>query len=134
VSGKLSWSHYAELLTVSDDLARNFYEQQAFKENWCFREMKRQIDSALFQRIALSKNKKGVLELSEKGHAIAIPKDAIKDPYVFDRFINRLIFKNANDCIGCLKCLRISEYNAIKPNVKTINIIIHGTNYKKEIV
>lgn len=84
VSGKLSWSHYAELLTVSDDLARNFYEQQSIKENWGAREMKRQIDSALFQRLALSKDKKGVLALSEKGQEIATSKDIIKDPYVFE--------------------------------------------------
>jgi len=52
VSGKLSWSHYAELLTISDQLARSFYEKQAIIENWSFRELKRQIDSALFQRLA----------------------------------------------------------------------------------
>lgn len=84
VSGKLSWSHYAELLTVSDDLARSFYEKQATKENWSFREMKRQVDSALFQRLALSKNKKEVLALAEKGHELIVAKDAIKDPYVFE--------------------------------------------------
>lgn len=80
----LSWSHYAELLTVSDDLARSFYEKQAIKENWSFREMKRQIDSALFQRLALSKNKKGVLALAEKGHELVSAKDAVRDPYVFE--------------------------------------------------
>jgi predicted nuclease of restriction endonuclease-like (RecB) superfamily len=80
----LSWSHYAELLTVSDDLARMFYEKQAIKENWSFREMKRQIDSALFQRLALSKDKKGVLALAEKGQEIVSAKDAIKDPYIFE--------------------------------------------------
>ncbi len=84
VSGKLSWSHYAELLTVSDDLARSFYEKQTVKENWGFREMKRQIDSALFQRLALSTDKKGVLALAEKGHEIASPKDLIKNPYVWE--------------------------------------------------
>lgn len=84
VSGKLSWSHYAELLTVSEDLARSFYEKQAIKENWSFREMKRQIDTALFQRLALSKDKKGVLALVEKGHEILTAKDAVKDPYIFE--------------------------------------------------
>jgi len=84
VSGKLSWSHYAELLTVSGDLARSFYEKQAIKENWGFREMKRQIDSALFQRLALSTDKKGVLALAEKGHEVAAPKDLIKNPYVWE--------------------------------------------------
>jgi predicted nuclease of restriction endonuclease-like (RecB) superfamily len=61
VSGKLSWSHYAELLSVSDDLARTFYEKQTEKENWSFREMKRQINSSLFERLALSKDKKKVI-------------------------------------------------------------------------
>ena len=84
VSGKLSWSHYSELVTISDDLERSFYEKQSVKENWSFREMKRQIDSALFQRLALSKDKKGVFALSEKGHELIVAKDAIKDPYVFE--------------------------------------------------
>ncbi|MFC5283219.1 PDDEXK nuclease domain-containing protein [Pedobacter alpinus] len=84
VSGKLSWSHFAELLTVSDDMAGSFYEQQSVKENWGAREMKRQIDSALFQRLALSKDKNGVLALSEKGQEIITSKDIIKDPYIFE--------------------------------------------------
>ncbi|MDD4645257.1 MAG: PDDEXK nuclease domain-containing protein [Bacteroidales bacterium] len=84
VSGKLSWSHYAELLTISDSLARCFYEQQTINENWSFREMKRQIDSSLFQRLAISKDKNGVLELSQKGLKLLSAKDAIKDPYVFE--------------------------------------------------
>ena len=84
VSGKLSWSHYADLLTISDDLARSFYEKQTVNENWSLREMKRQIGSALFQRLALSKDKKGVLELAEKGQEVSAVKDAIKDPYIFE--------------------------------------------------
>ncbi|MGG9963827.1 PDDEXK nuclease domain-containing protein [Ferruginibacter sp. SUN106] len=84
VSGKLSWSHYSELLTISDDLARSFYEKQIVKENWSFRELKRQIDSALFQRLALSKDKKGVWALAEKGHELNAARDVIKDPYVFE--------------------------------------------------
>ncbi len=86
VSGKLSWSHYAELLTVSDDLSRKFYMQQSINESWTFREMKRQIDSALFERLALSKNKKGVLLLAEKGQSISTTS-IIKDPYIFE-FLN----------------------------------------------
>ena len=80
----LSWSHYAEMLTISDDLARSFYEQQAIKENWSLREMKRQIDSSLFARLALSKNKKGVLALAKKGNEVKTPKDVIRDPYIFE--------------------------------------------------
>lgn len=84
LSGKLSWSHYAELLTISDDLTRSFYEKQSENENWGFREMKRQIDSSLFERLALSKDKNEVLALSEKGQILSEPKDIIKDPYIFE--------------------------------------------------
>ncbi len=84
VLGKLSWSHYCELLSISDDISRAFYEQQAINENWSVRELKRQIDSALFQRLALSKDKKAVLALAIKGQRITNTKDLVKDPYVFE--------------------------------------------------
>ncbi len=84
VSGKLSWSHYVELLSVSDDLARSFYEKQCISENWSVRELRRQINSMLFERIALSKDKKGVLKLSKKGQVIEKEEDIIKDPYVLE--------------------------------------------------
>lgn len=84
VSGKLSWSHYAELLTVSDDLARAFYEKQAIADNWGFREMRRQINASLYERLALSKDKEQVLALAEKGQLIQEASDIIKDPYVFE--------------------------------------------------
>ncbi len=83
-SGKLTWSHYSELLGISDDMARAFYEHQAIKENWSVRELKRQSDSALFQRLALSKDKKAVLALATKGQHITSTGDLIKDPYVFE--------------------------------------------------
>src|SRR3989338_8674354 len=70
VSGKLSWSHLVELLSIEDDLARGFYEKQCLSEKWSVRELRRQIASALFHRIALSKDKKGVLELSARGKII----------------------------------------------------------------
>lgn len=81
VSAKLSWSHYIVLLGVSDDNARKFYEKQAIHENWSKRELERQIDSSLFERQALSRDKKGVLQLSEKGHIAYNPTEVIKDPY-----------------------------------------------------
>ena len=84
VSGKLSWSHYCELLSVSDDLARGFYEKQCLMENWSIRELNRQINSMLFERIALSKDKKEVLKLSYKGQVIESEYDIIKDPYVLE--------------------------------------------------
>lgn len=84
VSAKLSWSHFIVLLGVSDDTARKFYEKQAIHENWSKRELERQIDSSLFERLALSRDKKGVLQLSEKGHITSNAAEVIKDPYVLD--------------------------------------------------
>ena len=84
LSGKLSWSHYTELLAISDALARSFYEQQCIKENWSVRELKRQKASALFERIALSKDKAEILALAKQGQIPTAAKDIVKDPYVFE--------------------------------------------------
>jgi len=84
LTGKLTWTHYAELLGVSDDIARGFYENQVVNDNWSVRELKRQISSSLFERLALSQDKGGVLKLSEKGLIISEPKDIVKDPYVLE--------------------------------------------------
>jgi len=87
LSGKLSWSHYCELLGISDTDRRSFYEKEAINSGWSVRELKRQIDSSLFERLLLSKgkiNKETVLALAENGAEIANPSDMIKDPYVFE--------------------------------------------------
>ncbi len=84
LSGKLSWSHYAELLGVSDDLARGFYEKQCLSDSWTVRELSRQINSMLFERIALSKDKKEVLKLSQQGQIIESESDIVKDPYILE--------------------------------------------------
>lgn len=84
VSHQLSWSHYFELLKVDNDLARSFYEKQCIKEKWSVRELKRQKNSMLFERIALSKDKKGVLKLSERGEIVETSKDIIREPYVLE--------------------------------------------------
>ncbi len=84
LSGKLSWSHYSELLSIEDDMARRFYEIQSDRERWSVRELRRQIESSLFQRIALSKDKSGVLEISKKGVIFEDAGDLVKDPYVLE--------------------------------------------------
>lgn len=84
LSGKLSWSHYTELLSISDKLAFSFYLKQTEAENWSVRELKRQVNASLFERLAISKDKKGVLELSKNGHLPQDAKDIVKDPYVFE--------------------------------------------------
>lgn len=83
VSAKLSWSHYVEILSADSELEREFYVQQAINENWSVRELQRQIKSALFERIALSKDAKGVLELSKKWQLVESSKDFIKEPFVY---------------------------------------------------
>jgi len=84
VSGELSWSHYVELLSISDNLERSFYEKQILIESWSVRELKRQKKTALFQRLALSKDKEGILELAKTGREIKSSEDLTKDPYVFE--------------------------------------------------
>lgn len=87
LSNVLSWSHYFEILRCDNELEVGFYAKQAEKENWSVRELKRQMKSMLFHRIALSKDKKGVLELSEQGQGIQKADDILKDPYVLE-FLN----------------------------------------------
>ncbi len=81
---KLSWSHICLLLAVSDTDARSFYEIEIANNGWSVREAKRQIESMLFERLALSKDKKGLKKLSENGLIIESPEDALKDPYVLE--------------------------------------------------
>lgn len=87
LSNKLSWSHYCELLTISDDNKRSFYEKECENSHWSLREMRRQIDSSLYERLLLSDgnaNQKKVLQLAEKGVEMSQPSDMMKDPYVFE--------------------------------------------------
>ena len=80
----LSWSHYLKLMRIDDENERNFYEIEAYKNNWSVRELQRQFDSALYTRLTLSRDKDKVKELSEKGLVLEKPKDAIKDPYILE--------------------------------------------------
>lgn len=84
LSGQLSWSHYTELLKCSNDMERSFYEKQAVADNWSCRELKRQMKSMLFHRLALSTDKEGVLALSKEGKKVDQPEDLIRDPYVLE--------------------------------------------------
>lgn len=84
VSGQLSWSHYTEILKAGDALSIGFYAKQCARERWSVRELKRQMKSCLFERLALSKDKDGILSLSREGQEITQPQDIIKDPYILD--------------------------------------------------
>lgn len=81
---KLTWTHYTFLMRIDDEKERSFYEIESEKHNWSVRELKRQYDSALYTRLALSRDKEGVLKLSEEGQIVEKPKDIIKDPYILE--------------------------------------------------
>ncbi|NOX66407.1 MAG: DUF1016 domain-containing protein [Chlorobi bacterium] len=80
----LSWSHYLFLMKIDNQEERKFYEIEAISNNWSLRELQRQFDSALFERLVLSRDKKGVKELFKKGQLLEKPEDTIKDPYVLE--------------------------------------------------
>ena len=80
----LTWSHYIFLLSIDELQERKFYEIEAIKYRWSLRELKRQYDSALYARLALSRDKEGILKLSVQGQIIEKPKDIIKDPYILE--------------------------------------------------
>lgn len=84
VSHKLTWSHYFELLKCDNPLEMQFYYNEAIKEGWKVRELKRQMKSCLFQRLALSTDKAGVLALANEGHQVQTPQDIIRDPFVLE--------------------------------------------------
>lgn len=87
VSNKLSWSHICELIKIDDDLERSFYEKQTVNEKWGVRELQRQMDSALFLRLAVNRNKDGILSLAKQGIEIQNPEDVIKSTYTLE-FLN----------------------------------------------
>jgi predicted nuclease of restriction endonuclease-like (RecB) superfamily len=83
----LAWTHYRALLKVERRDVRDFYEIEAARSGWSARQLERQINSLLFERLLKSRDKAGVLELANEGLIPARPEDAIKDPYVLE-FLN----------------------------------------------
>jgi predicted nuclease of restriction endonuclease-like (RecB) superfamily len=81
------------LLKIEDDLAREFYQNQAINESWTVRELKRQKKTGLFHRIAFNKNKDDILKLSKHGQVIKSETDLTKDPYVFE-FLGFWLFRS----------------------------------------
>ena len=79
----LSWSHYVFLIRLGNE-ERKFYEIESIENDWSLRELKRQFNAALYDRLRLSRNKIGIKLLSEKGQLINTPQDAVKDPYILE--------------------------------------------------
>ena len=84
MSDKLTWSHICELIKIDDELERSFYEKECYKEKWDVRTLRRQMDSALFLRLATSRDKEGILALAREGITYDKPEDVIKDTYTLE--------------------------------------------------
>ena len=80
----LGWSHYVNLLSVTNPDARRFYEIEAADNDWSVRELKSQLDSSLYERLALSRDKHEVRRLAREGHVVEKASDLIKDPVVLE--------------------------------------------------
>lgn len=84
ISDKLTWSHICELVTIDDQLEREFYEKECISEGWTVDELHRQKESGLFMRLALSKDKEGVLALAHEGQRVQTPEDVVKNTYTLE--------------------------------------------------
>ncbi len=84
VSDKLSWSHICELITIEDDLERSFYEKECVAERWNVRSLRRQMDSALYLRLAASRDREGIMQLARQGVVIQHPEDIIRNTYTLE--------------------------------------------------
>lgn len=80
----LSWSHYVFLMGIKDPQEQRFYEAEATQQGWSLRELKRQFDASLYERLALSRDKESFRMLAEKGHLVEKPQDLLKEPYVLE--------------------------------------------------
>lgn len=81
---QLSWSHYQVLMRIENADERNFYEKEAILSNWDVRTLKRQYNSSLFERLAMSREKDRVLELANDGITLYKPQDVLKSPFVLE--------------------------------------------------
>jgi predicted nuclease of restriction endonuclease-like (RecB) superfamily len=81
---KLSWTHYLFLMSIDDHDEHSFYEIESIAQNWTVRELRRQFNASLYERLALSRNKAKVRELAQKGHVVEKPEDALKEPVVLE--------------------------------------------------
>jgi len=81
---ELSWTHFRSLMKIEDPKKRSFYEIETISNNWSTRELERQINSLLYERLAISKDKNAVQELAIKGQELLKPEDLVKDPYILE--------------------------------------------------
>lgn len=84
LSDKLSWSHICELITIDDDLERGFYEKECIAGRWNVRSLRRQMDSALYLRLAASRDREGIMQLAQEGVVVQQPEDVVKSTYTLE--------------------------------------------------
>ena len=80
----ISWTHYIQLMRITSEDERRFYELEIADNGWTIKEFQRQFDTSLYERLALSRDKEKVRELSEKGQIVETPQDLLRDPYVLE--------------------------------------------------
>mgnify|MGYP002708159673 FL=1 len=80
----LSWSHYLVLMRIESEAERSFYEIECQKQNWSVRQLQRQYNSSLYERLALSRDKEAVMRLTQEGQTINNPDDIIKNPLTLE--------------------------------------------------
>ena len=81
---ELSWTHYLILMRIKNDQERSFYEIEAVKQQWTYRQLQRQYGSSLYERLALSRNKDEVMRLAKEGQTMEKPRDMLKSPFVLE--------------------------------------------------
>jgi len=114
---QLTWTHICELLIIEDKNKRSFYEKETVNSHWSIRELKRQIDSSLYERLLLSQgksNKEKVLELSKKGQELIKAEDILKSPLntYLNYYKTEVNDENDNPPIGIILCTEKDEITA----------------------
>lgn len=138
-SHQLGWSHYVELLKLDNDLERGFYEKQAIAERWSVAELKRQKASALFLRLAASKDKEGILKLATQGQLVEQPTDILRDPYVFEFLELPEPYLPSETHLETLLCNHLQQFllelgKGFTFVGRQYRITINNTHYKVDLV
>ena len=139
VSQQLSWSHVVELLKIEDPLERNFYEQQTLLERWSVRELIRQKESALFLRLAASKDKEGILQLSQQGQIVEQPTDLLREPYVFEFLKIPEPWQVSENQLETLLCNHLQQFllelgKGFTFVGRQYRVMLNNTHYKVDLV
>jgi hypothetical protein len=121
----LSWTHYVLLLAIKDPDERSFYEIEATNQGWSVPELRRQKASALYERLALSRDKNGIRQLAAKGQLVSKPEDVLRDVNYFDRHVK---LPDENPTVGLLLCK--AKKDAIVELTLPQNANIHAREYQ----